>query len=246
MAEPAREWSPFTTYFHLGMGGVSYLVCIATLFHCAQFLFQTKLEIVDRDHRGNEIFVDLLLIAAFVIPHTLLASPTVKRFWKDHPTISFLQRSTYVLITALTLELLVAHWRTIPVHIWKLSQQWEQRLFILTCAAWFLIVLQTLLVDPLELIGLKQIWYASRGWGNPIDSKSEGIKKMYQHMRHPVALGFAVVLWVTPVMTLDRLCLALSLTIYLLFGNHVDEDDIEYVEAQLKMRMSNILKSKPE
>ena len=52
-------------------------------------------------------------------------------------------------------------------------------------------------------------------------------------MRHPIVIAALLVLWVTPVMTIDRFLLSLGTTMYLIVGNQVDEEDVNYVEAQL-------------
>ncbi len=60
-------------------------------------------------------------------------------------------------------------------------------------------------------------------------------------MRHPIFLGIFIVLWVTPVMTLDRFLLAFALSVFLLMGNRVDQEDIKYVEDQLGQGMQKYI-----
>ena len=65
-------------------------------------------------------------------------------------------------------------------------------------------------------------------------------------MRHPIFLSLAIAFWATPVMTFDRFCFALSMTLYLLFGNRIDERDIQFVEDQLSSTLRSTLEKRPK
>ncbi len=51
----------------------------------------------------------------------------------------------------------------------------------------------------------------------------------YRLVRHPMQLGFLIALWAAPVMTLDRLALALLLTGYILIALIFEERDLVVV-----------------
>jgi len=65
-------------------------------------------------------------------------------------------------------------------------------------------------------------------------------------MRHPIVLAMVVALWSTPVMTIDRFILALGFTIYPLVSNHIDEQDVQYVEDQLTQEIIKVIQKKPK
>ena len=78
----------------------------------------------------------------------------------------------------------------------------------------------------------KQVYYADQGYDTPMAYKSREVRSLYRHMRHAGVWCFLVILWVHPVMTLDRWLLAVAWTIYLLWGFRVTQQDYEYVEKQ--------------
>jgi methanethiol S-methyltransferase len=57
--------------------------------------------------------VDTLLLLVFAVPHSIMARPSFKEWWTRliPPPI---ERSTYVLVSSLTLAFLFWQWRPIP------------------------------------------------------------------------------------------------------------------------------------
>jgi len=222
----------------------------ATLYHLGSFLFERNDdgEISRLENRGvpMDLLGNILLISGFVIVHSALASDPVKRFWKRNQSIACLQRSTYIIVSTVFLELLISYWRPFNINIWELSAAWESRLSIIYIVGWIVLLVESFTVDHLELFGLKQLYYYYKGQSEPLDEKTEETKRFYEHLRHPFALGFLLVFWVTPVMTLDRLCLAVAMTAYIVFGNGIDSRDIDYVESRLFSALYSIVKNRPK
>ncbi|XP_071446555.1 nurim isoform X2 [Hetaerina americana] len=79
-----------------------------------------------------------------------------------------------------------------------------------------------------------QVLYYVRGLPDPLKSKSEGLLRYYKHMRHPSFIGFSLLFWGIPQMSLDRALLALQLTIYMFLAWNTDERDIDYLRYQLE------------
>jgi hypothetical protein len=59
-------------------------------------------------------------------------------------------------------------------------------------------------------------------------------------------VAFLIILWITPVMTLDRAVFALSMTLYQLFANSISQRDLEYVENTLSEKFASLLKTRPK
>lgn len=59
-------------------------------------------------------------------------------------------------------------------------------------------------------------------------------QKLYKHMRHPIMLGIVLILWITPLMTLDRFLLSFCFTIYPILANKLDIEDVNFIEEQVK------------
>jgi hypothetical protein len=88
--------------------------------------------------------------------------------------------------------------------------------------------------------------YHNRGSPSPIESKAPGVQRLYDHLRHPILLGFLLIAWTTPIMTLDHFFLAFALSSYLLLANGIDSEDIRFVESQLASGMKHVIESKPK
>ena len=85
-----------------------------------------------------------------------------------------------------------------------------------------------------------QVYYESRGMPSPIDMKTVGTQRLYRHMRHPGAVCLLLVLWCHPVMTIDRLLLALTLSLYILCGHGVTIRDYIYVRQEMTNKQVRI------
>lgn len=64
--------------------------------------------------------------------------------------------------------------------------------------------------------------------------------------RHPMYWLLVVLFFATPVMTVPRALLALSLTIYALFGNSINEHDIEHERDELEHRRARLERLRPK
>lgn len=87
-------------------------------------------------------------------------------------------------------------------------------------------------MDFAELIGSKKVYYMLFGLGDPMHQKSEELQRLFAHMRHPCFTGLNLILWLHPIMSLDRLLLALGLTIAMLVCFNVDNGDYLYQKEQ--------------
>lgn len=82
-----------------------------------------------------------------------------------------------------------------------------------------------------------QVYYDCLGLGEPLPHKSPGAQRLLTHLRHPVFLELCVVLWFLPALSLDRLLLAGTLTVYLALAHSLDTQDLKYLCSQLKTKI---------
>lgn len=82
-----------------------------------------------------------------------------------------------------------------------------------------------------------QVYYECFGLGDPLSHKSPRTQRLLSHLRHPVCLELAVVLWLLPALSLDRLLLALTLSSYLALAHSLDKQDLAFLCDQLSSRM---------
>ena len=98
----------------------------------------------------------------------------------------------------------------------------------------------TFLLDHFEMFGLRQAWSAYLN--GSCDEPKLRTPSLYRHVRHPIYLGWLLVLWATPVMTVSHLVFAAGMTIYMLIGIQYEERDLavelpEYEQYRRKVPM---------
>jgi methanethiol S-methyltransferase len=195
---------------------------------------------------AQALFINLGLISLFGLQHSVMARPQFKQGWmKIVPT--HLERSTYVLISTLVLILLIWQWQPLPAVIWKVENTigyWI--LFGLFWFGWLFSGLAGSLINPYDLIGLRQVYlYCHNKPYTPIPFQ---VVSIYTVIRHPIMLGVIISLWATPTMSLGHLILAIGFTLYILIGIHFEEKDMVGVFGntyeQYQQRTSKLIPTK--
>src|SRR5689334_15715036 len=68
------------------------------------------------------ILVDLALLGAFAVQHTVMARPWFKRHWVPKS----IERSTFVLAATALLILLLWQWQPLPTPVWTVGPAWAR------------------------------------------------------------------------------------------------------------------------
>src|SRR6185503_16882679 len=112
---------------------------------------------------GVALAVDLLLLAAFALQHSVMARPAFKAWWtRTVPPPA--ERSTYVLASSLALLLLFWQWRPLGGVVWQVEQPAAQiALYGLFAFGWLTVLVSTFLINHFDLFGLRQVWLYLRG-----------------------------------------------------------------------------------
>ncbi len=173
---------------------------------------------------GTALAVDLALLAAFGLQHSLMARQGFKRGW-IRLVPPALERSVYVLASSLALALLFWGWRPLPAPVWNLTApgaRWAMEgVFWL---GWVMVLVSTFHLSHGGLFGLSQAWRRFRG--QPERELSFRTPGLYRLVRHPLMLGFLLAFWATPSMDAGHLLLASGMTLYILVGTHFEEKDL--------------------
>lgn len=178
------------------------------------------------------VFVDLGLIAAFALQHTVMARPSFKRWWTRFVPKP-IERSTYMLLTLLALAVLYWLWRPIPQVVWQLPAPLAWLGYAFHGVGWAVFVASLFLLDHLELAGLRQTWLRGRGGKSQLETPS-----LYKIVRHPMMLGWIIIFWATPRMTMGHLLFAAAMTVYIVIALHFEERNLvdafgsQYVQYQ--------------
>lgn len=170
------------------------------------------------------IGIDLLLLAAFGLQHSIMARPWFKERWTriiPRP----IERSTYVLVSCLVTMLLMWQWRGIDGVIWDVqAPAGRAALWGLFAVGWLLVPAASLMIDHFDLFGTRQVWLYLRGRPNvPLPFSTP---MLYGRIRHPLYVGWALALWATPTMTMGHLLLAGGLTVYMAIAVQFEERDL--------------------
>lgn len=168
--------------------------------------------------------IDSLLIAGFGLQHSAMARPAFKRWWTKFvpPAI---ERSTYVLISAIVTALLMILWQPIGIIVWEAPAGIMRNvLYALFFAGWLLVPAVSLLINHFDLFGTRQVWLYWRG--RPYESLAFRTPGMYAWVRHPLYIGWAIAFWAAPTMTVGHLLFAAGMTLYMLIAVQFEERDL--------------------
>ncbi|KAI4494193.1 hypothetical protein M0802_009062 [Mischocyttarus mexicanus] len=191
------------------------------------------------------LLINSCLLSLFILQHSLMANAIVKDFLKKLH-IDEIERSFYNTCSAAIISFLLDNWQIIPwVKIWNIDISnnnilWSTFISI-HILGWFIIYGGCLIMDISELIGFRQVYYKITARPNPMSNKSKELQRYYSHMRHPSFIGFLMILWVHPFMSLDRFLLASILTIYMLLRWSIDKEDYQYHSHVLRCKQREFI-----
>lgn len=212
----------------IAYGGAAYLLGIRSLVYFV--LFASNVPLVKTVDSGQivswskSLAVNLTLLAAFALSHSLMARTSFKEAFARRLPEPML-RSTYTLVAAATLSLLMWQWRPIPGVIWEVeSQAGAGFLTALEIAGWILAAIAYYSIGHLELLGLRQAYRHFRD--QPPAPAKLVTRGIYRYLRDPMYIGFALGLWSTPRMTVGRLLLSAGMTLYILIGLKYERRDL--------------------
>jgi len=168
--------------------------------------------------------INTLLLGLFAVQHSVMARQGFKRWWTRYVPQP-IERSTYVLCTNLALALMFYAWQPMGGEVWHVQDQVGQgMLYGLFATGWGLVLMATLLINHFDLFGMRQVWlYLRKQEYTPLPFNTPAL---YQHVRHPLYLGFLLSFWATPTMTVTHLVFAVTTTIYILMAIQLEENDL--------------------
>jgi len=231
-----------TAIFAYGL--VCYAVFFATFLYAIGFignLWVPKSMDSPRDVAlGTALLVNLGLLGLFAVQHSVMARPAFKRWWTrivPEPA----ERSTYVLFSSLALIVLFWLWQPLGGVLWDIqSSAGINTLYAIYAAGWALLLYVTFLIDHFDLFGLRQVWLQLVG--KPFTPLNFKTPWLYRQVRHPLYVGWLMIFWATPTMTVAHLVFAIMTTAYILVAIQFEERDLiaahpEYADYKKRVPM---------
>ena len=208
-------------------GAAAYLVFLASFLYAiawlGNFLVPKTIDSGEPAPLGEAVLVNLALLAAFAIQHSVMARPAFKRWWTQFvaPPV---ERATFVLFASVLLFAVCLGWRPMPQVVWHAEGAAAIALWGLFAAGWLIVLAATFMINHFELFGLRQVWLHARGRSYTAPRYVE--RFLYRFVRHPIMLGFLVAFWAAPTMSAGHLLFALTTTAYILVALQLEERDL--------------------
>lgn len=214
-------------------GMVCYGVFFATLLYAIGFLgnfgVPKSIDSGPTDSLGMALVIDGALLALFALQHSIMARPWFKRAWTrivPEPA----ERSTYVLVSSCALLFLFWQWRPIGGVIWRVGGVAEAVILGFYIAGLLVVLLSTFLINHFDLFGLRQVYLYMIG--RRYERLEFRTPFFYRYVRHPLYVGWLLMFWSAPVMTLAHLFFAVMTTAYILVAIRFEEADLIAVHGE--------------
>lgn len=243
------------TVFLVSIATLSFFITFVTSIQLVQFLstFRNVSAINVTDiSEGNEekasqavwsTVIDIVLLCIFIIQHSSFSS--LINTLLSAVNLQVLERSVYNLTTSCAIQFLMHYWKFIPTYtIWALDTEddyYIKLVFTLAqFAGWIIIYGGCIVMSVTEILGIKQVYYYVTGRPDPVLLKSPALKHLHTSMAHPSLIGFLMVFWIYPYMSLDRLILAVIWSVYMFLAWQPDDNDYNYVLEQRLKKQSTM------
>lgn len=184
------------------------------------------------------IATDILLVILFAVPHSILLAPPVRsRLVRIMPPQ--LGGAVFCWVSCLSLWLLMLAWLPVGGVLWRAQGLGLVAVLAAAAAGWLLLGYSMLLSGFGWQTGLTPFLAWRSGKADP--PRRFERRSLYRHLRHPIYVSFLLVTWLVPVMTADRLILAIGFTCYIYVGSWAkDRRLLRYVGDSYRTYMAEV------
>src|SRR6185369_5547793 len=144
-------------------GLASYLIFSVSFGYApafvGNFLVPKSIDVGPETTPALAVLINVMLLGAFAIQHSVMARPAFKRWWTRVIPPSC-ERSTYVLISSVLLILIFWQWRPIVATVWRVEGWAAASLTAMFWIGWLIAMASTFQIDHFELFGLRQVFDA--------------------------------------------------------------------------------------
>lgn len=204
----------------VGVGVVTHGIFFFTVYHLFRFLHADTVV-----SPNGSLWVDALLAAQFAVCHSLLLHPAVRqRICRCIPRAFY--GCFFCVATCITLLATFAGWRSAEPTIWRLTGWANLIVASAFFASWAGLFYSLHLSGLGYQTGFTPWWHWLRG--RPLPNREFHPRSLYLLLRHPVYLSFMGLIWFNPVMTLDRLLLAVLWSGYIFMGSYLKDERLAF------------------
>ncbi len=214
--------------FAIVYGSIAYLAGFISLVYAIGFLGGFPVpKAINTGVVGDttsSIIINLLVLTLFALQHSIMARPAFKKWWAQFVP-GYIERSTYVLFTAIVLLVLYWQWQPMTDTVWHIENTIGVIIMnSLFWSGWIILFASTFMISHTDLFGLRQVYFKFKDH-DYIDLEFE-ISGFYKFVRHPIMTGIIIAFWSTPHMTTGHLLFAAVTTAYILIALQFEEHDL--------------------
>jgi len=213
-------------------GVIAYLLFLIAFFYAigfvGNFYVPKSIDSGTATTFFTALILNMLLLSIFAIQHSVMARPAFKK-WLNSIISPAIERSTYVLLSSLTLFLIYWKWQPITTIVWKVENETIATILTgLFFFGWLLALLSTFMINHFELFGLKQVLNNLKNKFTTTEKPKFQANFLYKLVRHPIMLGYLIAFWSTPLMTVGHLIFTIITTLYIFVAvKYLEEKDLK-------------------
>ena len=219
---------------HAGARAFAWAGAVLFAGALAYFLFSYSVtfgEIGTGEIGRRDIAIDVALFSVFALHHSIFARLPVRAL-VQRTVAAKLERSVYVWIASLMLIGVCYLWRSLPGTLWQVTAPWSWALAAVQVVGVWLTLRSAAVIDGLDLAGVRPLLTPNvqppTPKTEPLEFKTAG---PYGWVRHPIYLGWIVIVFSVGTMTMTRLVFAAVSTVYLLIAIPFEERTIRAQSA---------------
>ena len=208
------------------LGG--YALGVASSIYIVGFMLQLGVPKHINSGPAAEIWpaalLNLGLVWLFGLHHSVTARTRFKAWWTKLVPAP-VERATYLYMTALMTAVLVWFWQPIPITVWQVEHPVAVWSFYIGFAVCGLIMgVAVAQFGQFRFLGLTQAWDHFKG-DAPTDPGFSD-KLLYGVVRHPISVGWLLIVFMTPHMTVGHLVFAVGVWTYIFAATPFEEADL--------------------
>jgi protein-S-isoprenylcysteine O-methyltransferase Ste14 len=209
-------------------GVICYLIFFGTFLYSIGFLANFGVpKSIDSGISGPilpALAINLALLSVFALQHSVMARIEFKRWWTKFVPLP-VERSTYVVASSAAMILLFWGWQPMTGTLFSIQAEMGRAMLVgLFLMGVSTVLYATCLIDHFDLFGLRQVVLYFRG--KSYTEKRFTTPSLYKHIRHPLYVGWFIVFWATPMMTVGHLFLAVVVSAYIAIAVQLEERDL--------------------